>query len=120
MMRLLPVFLNCINQSWMVHWLIYLTSLVWKGCFQASWKLCCLYKVDDDMLLNNYRPVSLSFVLSKVFQRIMYHQLISFLENNKILFKNVLGFRKQHSTYMENGKFVVGIYLDFSLLMIIA
>ena len=57
----------------------------------------------------------------------MYNRLISFLENNKILFKNQFGFRKQHSTYMalmvlldkivkalENGEFVVGVYLDFS------
>ena len=45
MMRLMPVFLNCLYQSLMVRWLLYLTSLFWKGCFQASWKLlmCCLY-----------------------------------------------------------------------------
>ena len=86
-----------------------------------------LYKADDDMLFNNYRPVPLLSVLSNVFERIMYNRLISFLENNKILFKNQFGFRKQHSTYMalmvlrdkivkalENGELLVGIYLDFS------
>ena len=39
-----------------------------------------LYKADDDMLFNNYRPVSVLSVLSKVFERIMYDRLISFLE----------------------------------------
>ena len=86
-----------------------------------------LYKADDVMSFNNYRPVSLLSVLSKVFERTMHNRLISLLENNKILFKNQFGFRKQHSTYMalmvlldkivkalENGEFVVGIYLDFS------
>ena len=111
----------------MVHWLIYLTLL--EGVFPSELKVANvlpLYKADDDMLFNNYRPVSLLSVLSKVFERIMYNRLISILENNKILFKNQFGFRKQHSTYMalmvllekihkalENGEFVVGIYLDF-------
>ena len=101
-----------------------------EGVFPSELKVANvlpLYKADDDMLFNNYRPVSLLSVLSKVFERIMYNRLISFLENNKILFKNQFGFRKQHSTYMalmilldkivkalENGEFVVGIYLDFS------
>ena len=86
-----------------------------------------LYKADDDILFNNYRPVSVLSVLSKVFERIMYNRLISFLESNKILFKYQFGFRKQHSTYMalvllldkivkalENGEYVIGIFLDFS------
>ena len=96
-----------------------------EGVFPSELKVANvlpLYKADDDMLFNNYRPVSLLSVLSKVFERIMYNRLISFLENNKILFKNQFGFRKQHSTYMalmvlldkivkalENGEFVVGI-----------
>ena len=58
-----------------------------------------LYKADDDMLFNNYRPMSLLSVLAKVFERILYNRLIYFLENNK-MFKNQFGFRKQHSTYM--------------------
>ena len=78
------------------------------------------------MLFNNYKPMSLLSVLAKVFERILYNRLIYFLENNK-MFKNQFGFRKQHSTYMalmvlldkivkalENGKFVIGIYVYFS------
>ena len=74
-----------------------------EGVFPSELKVANvlpLYKADDDMLFNNYRPVSLLSVLSKVFERIMYDRLISFLENKKILFKNQFGFRKQHSTYM--------------------
>ena len=90
-----------------------------------------LYKADDDMLFNNYRPVYLLSALSKVFERIMYNRLISFLENKFFLSKNQFGFRKQHSTYMalmvlldkivkalENGEFVIGIYIDFSKALI--
>ena len=86
-----------------------------------------LFKADDPMLFNNYRPVSLLCVLSKVFEKIMYSRLMSFLETQKILYHKQLGFRTQHSTYMaimilldklinsiENGEIVVGVYLDFS------
>ena len=116
----------------MVHCLIYhiLNLSLLEGVFPSELKVANmlpLYKAADDMLFNNYRPVSLLSVLSKVFEQIMYNHLISFLENDKILLKNQFGFRKQHSTYMalivlldkivralENKEFVVGIYLNFS------
>ena len=86
-----------------------------------------LYKTCDPCVFNNYRPVSLLCVLSKVYEKIMYNRLIIFLENYDILFANQFGFRKLHSSYMalmvltdklikslENGEFVIGVYLDFS------
>ena len=86
-----------------------------------------LFKACDPCVFNNYRPVSLLCVLSKVFEKVMYNRLIIFLENYDILFDNQFGFRKLHSSYMalmvltdklikslENGEFVIGVYLDFS------
>ena len=86
-----------------------------------------LYKTDDSMVFNNYQPVSLLCVLSKVFEKVMYDRIILFLENFKILNENQFGFRKNKSTYMallslmdnltqalEKGKYVVGVFLDFS------
>ena len=86
-----------------------------------------LYKADDPMFFNNYRPVSLLTVLSKVFEKIMYNRLLNFLDTYNTLFKNQFGFRKNHSTYMammllmeeitkslENGEYVIGIFLKFS------
>ena len=61
-----------------------------EGVFPSELKVANvlpLYKADDNMLFNNYIAVSLLSVLSKVFERIMYNRLISFLENNKILLK---------------------------------
>ena len=86
-----------------------------------------LYKSDDVMTFNHYRPVSLLCVLSKVFEKIMYEWLLKFLEKLKIVYSEQYGFRRKHSTYMalltltdklvnalENQKIVVGIFLDFS------
>ena len=86
-----------------------------------------LFKSGDAMSFNNYRPVSLLCVLSKIFEKIMYARLNDFLIVHKILYMYQFGFRKHHSAYMahmvlvdkltkclENGDFVIGVYLDFS------
>ena len=79
------------------------------------------------MCFNIYRPVSLCCILSKVFEKVMFNRLISFLEFNKILIENQFGFRKKCSTYMalavlinkvikslENRDYMIGVFLDFS------
>ena len=56
------------------------------------------------MVFNNYRPVSILCMLSKVLEKVMYSRLIDFLEDNKILFQ--FGFRKRQSSYMALMLFV--------------
>ena len=86
-----------------------------------------LYIAEDSMMFNNYRPVSVLYVLSKIFEKIMFIRMQVFLNELQILYKYQFGFRKGHSTYMahivlmdklkhamENGEYVIGIYLDFS------
>ena len=83
--------------------------------------------LNDDEIFKNYRPVSVLCTISKVFEKIMYSRLLNYLDHYKILFSYQFGFRKSHSTYMafmvlidkstralDDGKFVVGILLDFS------
>ena len=65
--------------------------------------------------------------MTSVFETVMYNRLIDFLESRKTWVKEQFGFRKLHSSYMalmllmdklikslENGEFVIGIFLDFS------
>ena len=59
-----------------------------------------LFKAGDPMKFNDYCPVSLLCILSKVFENVMYSRLGHFLESFKILIENQFGFRKQHSSYM--------------------
>ena len=113
------------------HPLAHICSLsLMQGVFPNELKVANvipLFKYDDAMLFNNYRPVSLLSVLSKVFEKVMYSRLLKFLNKKLILYKYQFGFRKLHSTYMalmilmdklikalENGEFVIGVYLDFS------
>ena len=59
-----------------------------------------LYKLEEPYSFNNYRPVSLLCVLSKVFEKVIYDRLLEFLETHKLSLAGQFGFRKQHSSYM--------------------
>ena len=47
---------------------------------------------------NNYRPISVIPIISKVFERIVYNQLFHYLDDNKLLLGCQSGFRSLHST----------------------
>ena len=50
------------------------------------------------MVVSNYRPISLLPIISKVFEKIMYSRLISFIDHNNILYDKEYGFQKGKST----------------------
>ena len=101
-----------------------------KGVFPDSLKVAKvipIYKSGNRSLLTNYRPISVLSVFSKIFERIIYDNLMFFIENNDILYNRQYGFRHQHSTYhtlidftekisnaFESNKFLIGIFLDLS------
>ena len=75
-----------------------------QGIFPEQLKIANvipLYKSDDSMLFNNYRPVSILCALSKIFEKIMYNKVTAFLEIFKILHGNQYGFRKKSSTHFS-------------------
>ena len=47
---------------------------------------------------SNYRPISLTSCLGKIFERMVSKRLVWYLENNSLLSKFQSGFRKHHST----------------------
>ena len=76
-------------------------------------------------LPDNYRPISLLSCFDKIFEKIIYHRLIYFMEKHKILYINQYGFREKHSTILalinltdkiknaiDKGNYAVGIYID--------
>ena len=38
---------------------------------------------------------------SKIFEKVVFNRLISYLDSNKVICSNQYGFRKNHSTYMS-------------------
>jgi hypothetical protein len=57
-----------------------------------------IFKKGDAEDINNYRPISVLPIFSKIFERLMLSQIIKFLDNNKLLAPYQFGFRKNYST----------------------
>ena len=90
-------------------------------------KVIPLFKKGDQHILDNYRPISLLPVISKVFEKIVFDQLYQYFTDNDLIFTSQYGFRKLHSTelasielidriaqYMDSGKLPLSIFLDLS------
>ena len=50
--------------------------------------------------LNNYRPISVLRSIARVFEKIIYKQLLDFFNSNKLLSTKQWGFRNLHSTVL--------------------
>ena len=86
-----------------------------------------LLKTGSTQLLNNYRPVSLLVVMSKVLEKCIYSQVMSHLDKNKILYDSQYGFRAKRSCEQailelsgnvlkanERGLHSAAVFLDLS------
>ena len=101
-----------------------------SGLFPSELKIANvvpIFKSGDELVFSNYRPVSVLPVFSKLLERLMYNRLISFINENKLLYDYQFGFQKGKSTYMamvmlidkisdalDRGDCVIGVFLDFS------
>ena len=59
-----------------------------------------LFKKNDKIEVENYRPVSVLGIVSKVFERDVSDQIETYLDEKKLLYKLQSGFRKRFSTYI--------------------
>lgn len=100
------------------------------GVFPQSMKLSKIipiYKKGSKSCIENYRPISLLPVFSKILEKVMYKRIYCFLENNNLLYKSQYGFRSKHSTNqaitefllqicrgVEDNDIALGIFLDLS------
>lgn len=101
-----------------------------SGVFPESWKVAVVSPIHkggcwDDP--NNFRPISLLNVFSKLLEKIVNKRLSKFLEKYNILSNNQFGFRQGRSTeqavstltelissYLDQGQRCVGIFLDLA------
>ena len=89
--------INSIREPWCV---IFNRSLN-TGIFPTAMKearVKPLFKSGDTTKKDNYRPISLLPVFSKVLEKIVYKRVVSQMDDNAILFIKQFGFRKKHST----------------------
>ena len=57
-------------------------------------KIVPIFKSENNMFIQNYRPISVLPVMSKVFEKIIYKRLVSFINKNKIYITVNLGLEK--------------------------
>ena len=101
-----------------------------EGYFPAQMKIAevvPLFKSKERELTNNYRPISLLMVISKLLERVVYKRTFQFVTDTGQFYDSQYGFRKNHSCNdaisellgeilhnLENNKYTVAIYLDLS------
>ena len=77
------------------------TKSIITGIYPTEWKMARVtpvFKKGEKSDLNNYRPISVIPVVSKVFEKIVYDQLYQYLNDNQLLSSCQSGFRSLHST----------------------
>ena len=125
---IVPKHLKCISES-IAYPLSKIANLSFEhGVFPTELKIAIvspLYK-GDPMFFNNYRPISLLSVFSKILERLMYNRLLKCNDKNNLLNEFQFGFRNNHSTFMalivivenlitalDDGNCAVGLFLNF-------
>ena len=100
-----------------------------NSIFPSKWKeakVTPLHKSGPHEEVNNYRPISILPVLSKVLEKHVHESLSEFLHQHKLLHKTQSGFRAQHScetalvniidlwlNAIDSGKIVGVVLVDF-------
>ena len=86
-----------------------------------------IFKKGDPTDKENYRPISITSIISRVFERILVEHINFYLTTNSIISESQFGFRRGKSvesqllmcythwiTSLDNNKFVDIIYLDYA------
>ncbi|KAG6458312.1 hypothetical protein O3G_MSEX010807 [Manduca sexta] len=98
------------------------------GTFPESLKIAKvtpIYKSGSKLDPGNYRPISVLPVLSKVFERVLYNRLETFLKSIKLLYDKQYGFRPKSNTLsattdvitkikwsIDKKEIILGIFID--------
>ena len=86
-----------------------------------------VYKKGNKELIENYRPISTLPIFGKIFEKIIYNRIYTFLSSQGILTNSQFGFRKGFSTghavhhsvniindALQKNEHVLGIFIDLS------
>ena len=76
-------------------------SSLWKGIFPDVWKLARvtpIFKSGSKSVANNYRPISVISVFSRILERLVHDQVYEYLKVNKVLTMSQSAFQTLCST----------------------
>ena len=76
-------------------------------------------------VLSNYTPIYILIFFSQIFGKLLYYNILNFLEENIIIFNRQFGFHQKHSTShaiitqihkitnsLDHGNIVISLFLD--------
>jgi hypothetical protein len=86
-----------------------------SGLIPNEWKsakIVPIHKAGSRSIMDNFRPISVLPTISKVLERVVHRQLMSYLSDNKLLSEHQYGFRPKMSTELASIKLVDDIRLN--------
>ena len=121
--------IKCSNTLMIEHLESLFNKILELGYYPKSWNhglICSIYKSGKKDDPNNYRGITLSNCLGKLFNTILYNRLQKETQANNILSPAQAGFRKDHRTsdhiftlftlikkYIKKGKYLYTCFVDF-------
>ena len=88
-------------------------------------KVISIFKRGDLEIPSNYRPISLLPICSKIFEKLMYERMLSFLKQHKVIYPMQFGFRENHCidhaltsitedirSTLDNKRYGCGFFID--------
>lgn len=107
-----------------------INTFISQNKYPNPWKqsrIVPINKISNPVDRSDYRPISILPCLSKIFEKIVLHQLVDFIDTTAIYKETVSGFRKGHSTgtallklrddikqAMKAGEVTLVVLVDFS------
>ena len=96
-------------------------SIIFKDClsegkFPHEWEkanVAPVHKKGNKQRLENYRPISLLPICSKIFERLIYNDMFTFFTENNLIYPNQSGFRPGDSCVNQLLAIIHEIYKSF-------
>ena len=105
-------------------------NCVAKGIFPKKWKMANvspIHKKNEKNIVSNYRPISLLPLCGKLFEKLIYDNLYSYIDDNNFISDKQSGYRRGDSTIkqllsitneihktFDQGKELRAVFLDIS------
>ena len=81
-----------------------ITTNLTKSAFKL--KVNPVFKTGETHKFDNYRPINILTVISKIFKKCVHNQLMNYLESNKLLSSEQFGFQRKRSTELATAYFI--------------
>ena len=84
-------------QTIIKHLLHLFNTCLETGIFPSCFKMAVIkpiFKSGDCSLINNYRPISILPIMSKILEKLIHHRLITHVNQHDIIHENQFGFQK--------------------------